>query len=47
MTNREWLNKLSNEELANWLCEVTYSQASSEKFTVPEYVYIDTRLQIK
>ena len=23
MTNREWLNSLSNEELASWLCETS------------------------
>ena len=31
MTNREWLSRLSNEELENWLCDTVYNKELSRK----------------
>ena len=55
MTNREWLNSLTNDEFANWLCDAMYDEDLSRKLGTDVYIgisqikfaYTDSRLGLK
>ena len=42
MTNREWLNSLSDKDLAHWLCNSLYDENLSQIFGTPTYIGVDT-----
>lgn len=55
MTNREWLNGLTNDEFADWLCDAMYNEELSRELGTDIYTgisqikfaYTDSRLGLK
>lgn len=42
MTNREWLNSLSDDELAEWLCDCLYDERLSKICGTPINTGVNT-----
>lgn len=49
MNNREWLNSLTNEELANWLCDNLYNSIENRYYGVSQikFAYSDSILGLQ